>query len=140
MEARNPRRRGYAMIVALLIITLLVAGGALMVQELMVRSKLLRAEANELHLQNVLDSAVSHMMAKYRYDLLFAGEDHLSIDGGVAKIRAEVAGTELRKLTIDAQYHGLRRQAVVALFVKSDQPIRLIDYQYTVGYPSFAAP
>lgn len=137
---RRQGERGYAMVVALLVVALLVAGGALMGQELMVRSKLLSAETNELHLQNVLDSAVSHMMAKYRYEPGFAGEERLKIDGGEAKMRARQLSPALREVEIAAHYQGMQRRAVINLLVESDQPIRLTDYRFQVGGAAFAGP
>lgn len=133
-------QRGYAMVVALLIVALLIAGGALLAQELMTRSRLLRAETNELHLQNVLDSAVSHMMAKYRNDVDFEGEDQLKIDGGRAKMKAERVSSTLRRVEITAHYRGLQRRAVVGIHAEISQPIRLVDYQFVVGGAALAAP
>lgn len=126
-------RRGYAMIVALFVITLLVAGGALMVQELVTRANLLRAETNELHLQSVLDSAVSKMMAKYKEDPFYTGQTSLEIDGGEAAMEAEVAGATLRRVAIAARYHGLKRRIEIALYVEVGQPIRLLDWKPVIG-------
>lgn len=127
---RAQRERGYAMVVALLVITLLLAGGALLAQELVTRAALLRSETNELHLQNVLDSAVSQMMAKYRDEPDFAGDDQLAIDGGKAKMRAQRRGVDQRRADITANYKGLKRRAVVYFEVKSGHPVRLIDYRF----------
>lgn len=132
--------RGYAMVVALLIVALLIGGGALMAQELMTRARLLRGETNELHLQNVLDSAVSHMMAEYRYNPNFEGSDQLKVDGGRARIKAQRVGPDLRRLEITAAYRGLERRAVVGLYVDPAHPIRLVDYEFVVGDAAFAGP
>lgn len=139
--ARRAGERGYAMVVALLIIALLIAGGALMAQELMKGSRLLRGETSELHLQNVLDSAVSHMMAEYRYNPDFEGSDQVKVDGGEARIRAQRVGPDLRRLEITAAYRGLERRAVVGLYVNPAHPIRLVDYEFVVGgEAAFAGP
>ncbi len=132
-EGAGKKERGYAMIVALLVITLLVAGGALMVQELITRANLLRAETNELHLQGVLDSAVAKMMAKYNEDIFFAGATSLAIGGGDAEMEAEVVSITQRKVTIEAKYHGLRRRIEIALYVETGHPIRLLDWKPILG-------
>jgi hypothetical protein len=121
-------RRGYAMVVALLVITLLIAGGALLAQELLMRSMLLGEETGELHLQNILDSAVSHTMAKYRNQPDFEGADTLEIDGGEARIFAEVVSVYHRRVSIEALYRGEKRKAVVQLYVATGEPIRLTDW------------
>ena len=126
---RRQNRRAYALIVVLVVIVLLIAGGALLMQELVVRANLLRQETNELHLQSLLDSAVAEMMAKYREDPDFAGTAELEIGEAKASMAAEIAGITLRKVQIEANYHGLRRRVEVSILAASDQPIRLVDWQ-----------
>lgn len=127
--AQRRARRGYAMVVALLVITLLVGGGALLMQELVLRQNLLRQENNQLHVQNVLDSAVSYTMAKYRRDLDFEGSDTLEIDGGEARIFAEMVSLHHRRVSIDARYHSEKRKVVIQLYVATSEPIRLTDWE-----------
>lgn len=125
--------RGYALIVTLLLITLLLAGGALMAQELVTRANLLRSETNDLHLQGVVDSAVARMMAKYKESSLFAGVFELEIGGGKAVMEAELVSSTQRRVAIDASYHGLHRRIVIWLYVNPSQPIRLLDWEPVIG-------
>lgn len=128
MRPKNPGR-GYALLVALLVILMLFVGGALLTQELVVRARLLREETRELHLQSVLDSAVARMMARYRTEIYFEGREELSIDGGKAVMDATNIGGAVRQVEIAANYFGLRRNIVIRLHVWPGDPIRLTDYR-----------
>lgn len=128
MRRRDPQK-GYALVVALLVITLLFAGGALLSQDLVVSARLLREETRELHLQSVLDSAVAKIMAKYRADVYFEGREEVSIDGGKAVMDATIVGGPVRRVEIAAEYHGLRRNIVIQLYANVGDPIRLTDHR-----------
>ena len=128
MRRRDPQK-GYALVVALLVITLLFAGGALLSQDLVVRARLLREETRELHLQSVLDSAVAKMMAKYRTDVYFEGQEEVSIDGGKALMDATIVGGPVRRVEIAAEYHGLKRNIVIELYANIGEAIRLTDHR-----------
>lgn len=134
MAARE--RRGYALIVALVLIALLILGGALMVQELVTRANLLRAETNELHLQSVLDSSVSRIMATYKEDPGHEGQSTLAIDGGEATLDAEILSPDRRRVEIAADYHGLRRRIEIELLVEIGHPVRLVDWRPVIGSAS----
>ena len=127
---RRPKNQnGYALVVALLVITLLFAGGALLSQNLVVSARLLREETRELHLQSVLDSAVAKIMAKYRSDVYFEGREEVSIDGGKAVMDATLVGGTVRRVEIAAEYHGLKRNIVIHLYANVGDPIRLTDHR-----------
>lgn len=117
------------MIVALLVITMLLVGGALLSQDLVIRARLLREETRELHLQSVLDSAVAQMLAKYRADVYFEGREELAIDGGKAIMDATNVGGTTRRVEIEAEYQGLKRYIEIDIYASPGEAVRLTDHR-----------
>lgn len=133
MRRRRPEPKAYALLVALVVVALLLIGGALLTQELVNGSNLLRAETNELHLQAALDSGVAYMMATYQINPYFSGTVDLKVGKSQAFVEAELAGGSLRKLKVEGTYAGMHRRVEVTLSVIPGNPVQMIDWKPVMG-------
>jgi hypothetical protein len=128
-------RRGMALGLALLLVVLVLAAGALSVSLLIGRQHALLREQRNLHLQALLDAGVALALARYSEDRFYSDSEELVLDGGVIHIEGNVGDLSRRFVELRARYAGAQREALVTLSVPPTGLPSLVDWSYTGAGP-----
>ncbi len=140
MVRRREEPRGYVLAVALFVIALLMAGGALLAGSLHYRTGLLRQEAGGVHLAALTDAGLALALDRLSlapFDVI-ATEETLG-DGRVAVRSGLGTRVMVREVTVVATW-GVAGRAVKAVVQLDDhQPPRVVSWRTVPFLPEMRA-
>ncbi|HJX26951.1 MAG TPA: hypothetical protein VJ885_03500 [Thermoanaerobaculia bacterium] len=109
MVRRGRRERGYALLTALVILLLVSIALAILAGALQVRLRLVRQEAEILHLGALSDAALAEALYSLTYDQNFTGKDEHDFGGGKIASEVERIAAERYRVRATAIYAGNER-------------------------------
>jgi type II secretory pathway component PulK len=127
------RERGYALLVALVVIFLLFIALSLLASALQIRMRLVRQEAQSLKLIALSDAVVAETLASLTYDPDFTGVAEQSFGGGRIASTVRSLGTNRYEVLATALYAGKLR-AVDAEAVRTPQGARVVRWERALGW------
>lgn len=127
---RTPKpRRGYALILVLLVLVVLSAAAFLVAAQIQMRIAGALDEARNVHLRNLVDSGAALGLARITEDRYGTGTFSQTLDGGSVSCTLEIVAGSRRNLRVDAEFGG---EVWSYLFVVqlSTGPPRIVDQRF----------
>jgi len=119
---------GYALLTALLVLTLLSIALALLAVSLQIRMRLVRQESQALDLMALSDAAVAETLFGLTYDRFFHGVPERPFGRGTIASDVEFVSPGLYRVTATAVQRGKRR-TVRAEVVRNPQGARVVRWE-----------
>lgn len=136
MVSRRRSEEGYALLTALVVLTLLSIALALLAASLQIRMRLVRQESQALELMALSDAAVAETLYNLTYDRYFHGVEEHPLGRGTIASDVEFQGPGQYRVTAIANVEG-RRRTVLAEVVRSPEEARVVRW---VRVPESRAP
>ncbi len=130
MVKRGQPTGGYVLIAALVVIALMMAGGALLAASLQYRMWLLRQETQSIHLTALADAGVALALDRFSLSHFWDGVGKQPMDGGTFAVDVEMGDQAMtRVVTVTATWGPAGRavRAEVRLFDR--RPPKVISWQ-----------
>jgi len=127
MVSRRRSEEGYALLTALVVLTLLAIALALLATSLQIRMRLVRQESQALELMALSDAAMAETLYNLTYDRYFHGVEEHPFGRGTIASDVEFRGPGQYRVTATAQVDG-RRRAVLADVVRAPDGARVVRW------------
>ncbi len=124
------REQGYVLVTALVVIALMMAGGALLAGSLQYRMWLLRQEVQSIHLTALTDAGVALALDRLSQSHFWNGIDQVAMGEGAFDVEVEMGDEAMRReVTVTATWGAAGRavRAVVRLY--DFLPPRVVSWQ-----------
>lgn len=128
MVSRRRSEEGYALLTALVVLTLLAIALSLLATSLQIRMRLVRQESQALELMALSDAALAETLYNLTYDRYFHGVEEHPFGRGTIASNVEFQGPGQYRVTATASVDG-RRRAVLAEVVRTPQEARVIRWE-----------
>ena len=127
MVRRRRSEEGYALLTALVVLTLLAIALALLAASLQIRMRLVRQESQALELMALSDAALAETLYNLTYNRYFHGVEERPFGRGTIASDVEFQGPGQYRVTATANVEG-RRRVVLAEVVRSVQGARVVRW------------
>lgn len=124
------RSQGYILIVALVVIALMLAAGALLASALQYRMWLLRQESENVRLSALADAGVAHALERLFVSDAWAGAEAYPLDGGTVLVEVDDGDSiSLREVRVTVTYGRARRVVLAVVELNEADPPRVIAWE-----------
>ena len=128
MVSRRRSEEGYALLTALVVVTLLSIALALLAASLQIRMRLVRQESQALELMALSDAALAETLYNLTYDRYFHGVEEHPFGRGTIASDIEFQGPDQYRVTAIASVEG-RRRTVRAEVVRTPQGAQVVRWE-----------
>ncbi len=134
------RSEGYALILALVVIALMMAGGALLAGSLQYRMWLLRKETQSVHLTALTDAGLAYALDRLSRSHFWNGVGHQTLGDGGFDVDVEIGDQAMiRVVTVTATYGVAGRSVRAEVRLDDYLPPRVVAWK-PVAFSPFGDP
>lgn len=126
--SRRRSEEGYALLTALVVLTLLAIALSLLAVSLQIRMRLVRQESQALELMALSDAALAETLYNLTYDRYFHGVEEHPFGRGTIASDVEFQGPDQYRVTATASVDG-RRRTVLAEVVRTPEGARVVRWE-----------
>ncbi len=124
------REQGYALVMALVVIALMLSAGALLAASLQFRMWLLRQEVQGIHLTALTDAGVALALDRLSLSHFWDGVDEQSLGAGTFVVEVDMGAQAMtRVVTVHATWGPARRGARAVVRLSDFVPPRVISWR-----------
>ncbi len=128
MVSRRRAESGFALLTALVVVTLLSIALALLAASLQIRMRLVRQESQALELMALSDAVVAETLYNLTFDHAFHGVDARTFGKGLIASTVEPLGPHRYRVIATASFEG-RRRSILAEVVRTPDGARVVQWE-----------